>query len=125
MRRDGFINMSKLKEVVERYDSFVNECYDGGYASTSESAYIGELKNEVVKEARSSVKELNALEIIVRKRINMEEFCMDFTDGNFGGKNLTYEDYLKHYSSYGRGKMTEEEFNILVGVIPSTDAKRQ
>ena len=117
--------MSKLKEVVERYDAFVNECYDGGCASTSESDHIAKLEVEVINEARSSVKELNALEIIVRKRINMEEFCMDFTDGNFGGKNLTYEDYLKHYSSYGRGKMTEEEFNVLVRVIPSTDAKRQ
>lgn len=117
--------MSKLKEVVERYDSFVNDCYDGGYASSSESAHIAELKVEVINEARNSVEDLNALEIIVRKRIDMEEFCMDFTDGNFGGGNLTYEDYLKHYSSYGRGKMTEEEFNILVRVIPSTDAKRQ
>lgn len=117
--------MSKLKEIIIRYDAFVNDCYDGGYASTSESAYIGELKNEIVKEARKvAFKELDALEIIIKKHVDL---------GWFKARVLWFETLENKYASYCKyvgedpylSTLTLEEFHSILGLFSPTDAERQ
>ena len=57
-------------------------------------------------------KSLKALEIIKKKRIDIESFYSSFIERDFN-----YNFYSSWYRGYGRNKLTEEEFDTLNEVL--------
>ncbi len=57
-------------------------------------------------------KSLKALEILKKKRIDIESFYTTFIENAYN-----YNFYVISYGTYGKYKLTQEEFNLLKEVL--------
>ena len=85
---------AKSEEILQKY-------YQEGITLDSVRA---------LKQEKDSYKKI--LEIIKEKRIDIESFYSSFIEREF-----TYDFYSSFYGSYGRNKLTKEEFNLMIEVL--------
>lgn len=68
--------------------------------------------DEVLNDKAIVEKELRALKIIKEKRIDIESFYTTFIENSYN-----YNFYEISYGTYGKYKLTQEEFNLLKEVL--------
>ena len=86
---------------LEALNKIDNEVLYGVYAQEHYSNELATIR-----------KELQALEIIKEKRIDIESFYTSFIEGEYD-----YNFYEIRYGTYGKYCLTEEEFNLLKEVL--------
>ena len=103
--KQALLKLQELANENELLKAFIADCEKGD--TPLKSALFREKKEnaELKKKAR-------AFEIIKEKRIDIESFYSSFIERDFN-----YDFYSSFYGSYGRDKLTKEEFNLLKEVL--------
>lgn len=89
-----------MSKGLEALDNLVQSCFN-----PCDSDEV--LNNKAIVE-----KELRALKIIKEKRIDIESFYTTFIENSYN-----YSFYEISYGTYGKYKLTQEEFNLLKEVL--------
>lgn len=99
-----------LKQCVEQCKDkpilYISETYGNKYVVPQKQFDDLTNENELLE------KKARAFEIIKEKRIDIESFYSSFIERDF-----TYDFYSSFYGSYGRNKLTKEEFNLMIEVL--------
>ena len=113
----------KNTDVIDNYTSLKNDnanfnealecleclnCEPEDYRSNDRAKDYDTIKNYILK----SQEEHRSLEILNKNRIDIESFYTTFIDNSYN-----YKFYEISYGTYGKYKLTEEEFNLLKGIL--------
>ena len=106
--------MSKLEQAIKNYDSAIDEYYaDGFYPSVEEERILENLENIILIEARNSIIELQALEIIKKKNVDVASFKPIVS--THPKKALEY--YNQSMGFNPRRILKQDEFDLLKEVL--------
>lgn len=89
-----------MSKGLEALDNLVQSCFNPCDS------------DEVLNDKAIVEKELEAFEIIKEKRIDIESFYITFIENAYN-----YNFYEISYGTYGKYKLTQEEFNLLKEVL--------
>lgn len=95
-----------LKEHNDEQIFYVNRTYGNKYIVPQKQF------DDLTNENTELKKKARAFEIIKEKRIDIDSFYSSFIERDFN-----YDFYSSFYGSYGRNKLTKEEFNLMIEVL--------